>query len=173
MKRALLCLLCLCLSFALCACGSPDRYDLTESTFFYTMKVIQMNPSDYVGKTISFDCFTYLLTDVEGNEYLCGVRKCSSDIGCKCGRDTIIGFILDYDGKIPAPKNQSEDTPDKTWIHIEGTLPNADKEEFSIYAYNGDEIDYGTLEPVAFNHFTVTSLALIEDYSGLKYYVTN
>ena len=41
------------------------------------------------------------------------------------------------------------------------------------YAYNGDEIDYGTVETVVFYHFTVASLTLIEDYSGLKYYVTN
>ena len=172
MKKILLAFLCLCLLLCAASCGAPDRYDMTEQTFFYTMTTIQMFPENYVGKAISYDCFTYILTDVDGKEYPCGVRKCSAGYGCNCGKDTIIGFVLDYDGEIPAPKNQSEDSADKTWIHLEGTLPNADKEEIRIYAYNGDQIDYGTVETVVFYHFTVDSLSLIEDYSGLNYYVT-
>ena len=172
MKKCLV--LCMIFLTAVClsACGASDRYDLTEETFFLVMTNMQYYPEQYVGKTVTYDSFTYRLTDVEGKEYMCGVRKCSSGYGCNCGKDTIIGFILDYDGVIPEPKNQSEDTSDKTWIHLEGTLPSAKKDEIKIYAYNGDEIDYDTVETVVFYHFAVSSLTPIEDASGLAYYVS-
>ena len=170
MKKALLIVLLLAL-LVLPACGSKS-YDLTEETFFLVMKNMQYYPEQYVGKDVSYDCFTYRLTDVDGREYMCGVRKCSSGYGCNCGKDTIIGFILDYDGEIPEPRNQSEDSVDKTWVHLKGTLPNAEKREIRIYAYNGDAIDYDTIETVVFYDFRVSSLTLIEDYSGLAYYVT-
>ena len=173
MRKLVGILIILVLTLTCCACAKNDRYDLTESNFFYGMTVIQSYPSEYVGKDISFDCFTYRLTDVNGVSHLCGVRKCSSGYGCNCGKDTIIGFLLDYDGEIPEPKNQSEDTADKSWIHVEGTLPNANKEEIKIYAYTPDDrIDYDTIETIVFYHFKVSSLRIIEDYSGLQYYVT-
>ena len=158
-----------------CALTACDHFDpnLNETTFFYAMTTIQMYPEEYVGRTISYDCFTYRLTDVEGQEYLCGVRKCSVGYGCNCGKDTIIGFILDYDGAIPEPKNQSEDTPDKSWIHVEGSVASAEREEIVIHAYDAaGQIDEGKTETVVFYHFAVTSLAVIKDYSGLAYYVT-
>lgn len=172
MKKALLLLLLLILALGLFSCGEDVNYTLNEKTFFLVMTNMQYYPEQYIGKTITYDCFTYRLTDVSGNEYMCGVRKCSSGYGCNCGRDTIIGFILDYDGVIPEPKNQSEDTADKTWVHLVGTLPEAKKQEIEIYAYQGDEIDYNTVERVVFYRFRVSSLTLIEDYSGLAYYVT-
>ena len=173
MKKALLVLLLAALLFSLVGCGAPDRYDLTEETFFYAMTTMQLYPEEYVGKEISFDCFSYLLTDVDGKGYLCGVRKCSVGYGCNCGKDTIIGFILDYDGVIPEPKNQSEDTPDKTWIHVEGSIASTEKEEISIYAYDSEgRIDPSKIETVVFYHFAVRDISLIEDSSGLAYYVT-
>ena len=166
----------LALSALLCcvlgACSNNKEYVLTEKTFFLVMTNMQYYPEQYVGKSVEYDCFTYDLTDVGGKTYRCGVRQCSAGFGCKCGKDTIIGFILDYDGVIPEPKNQSEDTSDKTWIHLEGTLPSAKKDEIKIYAYNGDEIDYDTVETVVFYHFAVSSLTPIEDASGLAYYVS-
>ena len=173
MKKAVLCLviLILCLTAAF-ACGGHKRYDLTEETFFLVMTNMQYYPEQYVGKTVTYDCFTYRLTDVDGQEYMCGVRKCSSGYGCNCGKDTIIGFVLNYDGVIPEPVNQSEDTADKTWIHVEGTLASAQKREIRIYAYQGDQIDYSTVETVVFYDFDVAALSLIEDASGLAYYVT-
>ncbi|MBQ7712886.1 MAG: hypothetical protein IJT69_03610 [Clostridia bacterium] len=157
----------------LAACGGSDRYDLTEETFFYGMTTMQLYPEEYVGKAISFDCFTYRLTDVAGVDHLCGVRKCSAGYGCNCGKDTIIGFILDYDGVIPEPRNQSEDTPDKSWIHVEGSVASAEREEIVIHAYDAaGQIDEGKTETVVFYHFAVTTLTVIEDYSGLAYYVT-
>ena len=162
----------LILACCLVSCGGSDAYRLTEDTFFLVMTTIQYYPEQYVGKEITYDCFTYRLTDVDGKEYLCGVRKCSSGYGCNCGKDTIIGFILDYDGEIPEPRNQSEDSADKTWVHLVGRMPNADKQEIKIYAYNGDAIDYGTVETVVFYRFEVESLTTIEDYTGLSYYVT-
>jgi len=172
MRKILPALLLIALLFTVAACGTPDRYDLTEKTFFYGMTVILDYPTEYTDKVISFDCFTYRLTDVNGKNYLCGVRKCSSEYGCNCGKDTVIGFILDYDGEIPEPKNQSDDTPDKSWIHVEGKLASTEKEAFRIYAYKGDEIDYSVTEPIAFYHFAVSTLTPIEDYSGLAYFVT-
>ena len=161
----------LLVSVAACG-GEGDRIDLTEQTFFYAMTTIQMYPEEYFGKEISYDCYTYRLTDVDGREYICGVRKCSAGYGCKCGKDSVIGFILDYDGDIPEPKNQSVDTQEKSWIHLEGTLASAETETIRIYGYDGDEINYDRVESVVFCRFRVASLTLIEDYSNLNYYVT-
>ena len=173
MRKVLCIALALLLIFSLASCGGEsDRIDLTEETFFYGMTTIQMYPEEYLGKTISFDCFTYRLVDVDGAEYLCGVRKCSAGYGCKCGKDSVIGFILDYDGEIPEPKNQSVDTPDKSWIHLEGTLASREIEEVRIYGYDGEQINYERVESVVFCRFKVTSLSLIEDYAELAYYVT-
>ena len=173
MKKLIVILLLLCVCASLFACGGKDKVDLTEDTFFYGMITIQMYPDEYIGKKISFDCFTYRLEDVEGNEYLCGVRKCSAGYGCKCGKDSVIGFILEYDGEIPEPKNQSVDTNDKTWIHVEGTLATAELTELEVFAYTEDgQIDTSWRDYVVFCTFSVSSLSLIEDYSGLAYYVT-
>lgn len=172
MKRILIAVLATLLFFSFAACGGSDRLDLTEQTFFYGMTTIQMYPEEYYGKVISYDCFTYRLTDVDGVEYLCGVRKCSAGYGCKCGKDSVIGFILDYDGVIPEPKNQSADTSEKTWIHLEGTLADKATEKIKIYGYDGDKINYDRQEEVVFCRFKVSSLTVIEDYSSLAYYVT-
>ncbi|MBO4594281.1 MAG: hypothetical protein J5697_01095 [Clostridia bacterium] len=155
--------------FSACA---PNEYILNEKTFFKVMTNIQYYPEQYLGKNVEFDCFTYSLTDVEsGAEYVCGVRKCSSGYGCTCGRDTVIGFILKYDGDIPAPTNQSEDSADKTWVHIKGRLSGAEKTKVSVYAYENGEIT-GRKEEITFLSFDVSSISLIEDYSGLNYFVT-
>ena len=173
MRKVLCIALALLLLFSFAACGGEsDRIDLTEETFFYGMTTIQMYPEEYYGKVISYDCFTYRLTDVTGTEYVCGVRKCSAGYGCKCGKDSIIGFILDYDGVIPEPKNQSVDTPDKTWVHLEGSLASVETQTIDIYGYDGEQINYERVESVVFCRFKVTSLSLIEDYAGLAYYVT-
>ena len=173
MKKLLILALVVVFLFSFASCGGDsDRVDLTEQTFFYGMTTIQMYPEEYYGKTISYDCFTYRLTDVDGVDYLCGVRKCSAGYGCKCGKDSVIGFILDYDGAIPEPKNQSVDIPDKSWVHLEGTLASAATEEIKIYGYDGDSINYDRVESVVFCRFKVSSLTVIEDYSGLEYYVT-
>ena len=173
MKKVLIIALAIMLLVSVAACGGEgDRIDLTEQTFFYAMTTIQMYPEEYFGKEISYDCYTYRLTDVDGREYICGVRKCSAGYGCKCGKDSVIGFILDYDGDIPEPKNQSVDTQEKSWIHLEGTLASAETETIRIYGYDGDVINYDRVESVVFCRFRVASLTLIEDYSNLNYYVT-
>ena len=172
MKKASLALLILLLILSLFACREESRVDLTERTFFYGMTTINMYPEEYYGKEISFDCFTYRLTDVDGVDYMCGVRKCSAGYGCKCGKDSVIGFILDYEGEIPEPKNQSADTADKTWIHVEGTLASKEAQEIKLYAFENDTVNYEKQETVLFCRLTVTSLTLIEDASGLAFYVT-
>ena len=172
MKKLLVALLLLCVCVTAFACGGKDVV-LTEDTYFYGMLTIQMYPGEYVGKKISFDCYTYRLTDTDGNEYLCGVRKCSSGYGCKCGKDSVIGFILDYDGEIPEPINQSEDTNDKAWIHVEGKLATSNVTELELFRYNDDgELDTAWRDYIAFYTFKVESLAKISDASGLAYYVT-
>ena len=178
MKKAVLILLAVALLVCATACANDGPVDMTEKTFFYTMTTIQAYPDQYLDRSISYDCFTYRLTDVAGKEYLCGVRKCSSGYGCNCGKDTIIGFILDYDGAIPEPKNQSEDTVDKRWIHLTGKLKSADGETIELQSYKLDPqsgeyvADEGKTEKVVFYRLTVESLSEIEDYSGLAYYVT-
>ena len=155
------------------ACGKQKEYILTETTFFLVMTNMQYYPEQYTDCDIEYDCFTYELTDVEGKSYMCGVRKCSSGYGCTCGQDTIIGFLLEYDGELPAPKNQSEDNNDKTWVHLKGKLKRAEKTEVTVHSYlPSGEIDGGKTETISFLIFSVESYALIEDYSNLHYYVT-
>ena len=145
--------------------GCSKNYDMDESTFFLVMTNIQYYPEDYVNKDISFDSFTYKLTSVQGDEYMCVVRKCSSGFGCKCGKDTIIGFIVSNDLGLPEPKNQYDDTNDKAWVHVIGQIKSTDKTTFEIY--NADNVP----EEVSFLSLEIKDFSIIEDYSSLHYYV--
>lgn len=161
------------LLFIFCAaCGGTEEYILNEGTFFLVMTNMQYYPGQYEDCEIEYDCFIYEITDVDGRSYTCGVRKCSSGYGCNCGKDTVIGFLLDYGGELPEPKNQSEDTNDKAWVKLRGKLAGTEKTELKIYAYSGDEVDYSTVETISFLTFSVESVQIIEDYSNLNYYVT-
>lgn len=172
MKKRLLALAA-ALLLLLPGCGGPKDYTLDEETFFLVMTNMQYYPEQYLGSKLEFDCFTYELVDVDGSSYLCGVRKCSAGYGCTCGNDTIIGFVLDSDGALPAPKNQSDDSNDKTWVHLTGGLRDAEKETVTIHAYLPDgTVDPDRTEEIQFLVFEVESCELIEDYSGLNYYVT-
>ena len=158
-----------------CACGVSG--EILEENFFLSMTNIQYYPQNYTDVDIKYDCFTYRLTDVNGKDYICGVRQCSSGYGCNCGNDTIIGFLLDYGGTIPEPKNQSEKSVEKTWVHIVGKLQSATPKEIEIYAYKkvGDGYEIDTTAPhekVNFLTLKVSELSLISDYRNLKYYVT-
>lgn len=168
MKKALTLLSSL---FLLVGCQS-NNCDIKESTFFLVMTNIQYYPEEYVNKDISLDCFTYTVKDINNKEYLCGVRKCTAGFGCKCGKDTIIGFILNYDKEIPAPKNQYEDTNDKAWIHIAGQLASTDKTQIEISSYDADGNISDQTEIVEFLSFNVSSLETITDYSQLAYFVS-
>lgn len=171
MKKFALILLAITVCFTFVACG-PRDYVLNEGTFFLVMTNMQYYPEQYLESNVEFDCFTYELVDVNGESYMCGVRKCSSGYGCVCGKDTIIGFVLEYDGELPEPRNQSEDNNDKTWVHLRGKIKSADKLTVEIFSYIGDEIDPNTTEKIQFLVFAVESCDLIEDYSNLNYYVT-
>ena len=154
-------------------CSKEKTYVLNENTFFLVMTNIQYYPEQYEDATIEYDCFTYELTDVDGNEYVCGVRKCSSGFGCTCGKDTIIGFLLQCDEKLPKAKNQSEDNADKTWVHLKGKLTDTQKRSITVYSYLSDgTVDKENTEQIIFLEYQVESYRLIEDYSNLKYYVT-
>ena len=156
----------LMLPLVLTGCSKEQKnYTLNESTFFLVMTNIQYYPEEYINKDITFDCFTYELVSTTGETYLCGVRKCASGFGCKCGKDTIIGFIMDKDIGLPEPKNQYEDTNDKAWIHVTGQLASADKKTFNIYGADNSE------EEVQFLSFKIDSFSLIDDYQKLHYYV--
>lgn len=157
---------------AFAGCGGSKDYNLTEATFFKVMYNMVYYPEQYLGANVSLDCFVYEIEDVKtGEQFVCGVRKCSSGIGCTCGNDTIIGFILDYNGVIPAARNQSEDSSDKTWIHISGSLVSAEKVWVNVYSYqDGEPTD--NIEQINFYRFNVETLEEI-DGTGLKYYVTN
>lgn len=157
--------------FALAACSGSSGCKLTETTFFLVMTNIQYFPEEYADKEISLDCFTYNVTDKDNNEYLCGVRKCTAGFGCKCGKDTVIGFILNYEGDIPEPKNQYEDTNEKSWIHIVGKLASTNKTPIEIYSYDADGNPTDQTEIVEFLSFNVSSLETIDDYSKLAYFV--
>ncbi|MGN0814644.1 MAG: hypothetical protein ACI4MH_05380 [Candidatus Coproplasma sp.] len=155
----------------LAACS--DDFVLTEKTFFTVMKNVQYYPSNYIGKYLEFDCFTYDLTDADGEVYRLGARKCSAELGCTCGNDTIIGFILQYDGEIPDPVNQSGNDAEKTWIHLRGQIVSADFTEIEIHSYDASgNVVEGVNETVRFLTFAVDTLEIVEDYSDLNYYVT-
>lgn len=160
-----------CLLF--CACSNKKEYVLDEGTFFLVMTNMQYYPEQYLDCDIEYDCFTYQLTDIYGKSYTCGVRKCSSGYGCTCGQDTIIGFILEYEGQLPPPKNQSVDGNEKTWVHLKGRMKSAEKTSVVVHSYlpNG-EVDGDKNETILFLVFTVESCELIDDYSNLNYYVT-
>ena len=167
----------LCFVLSLClflgGCGSKD-YVLDEDTFFLVMTNMQYYPEQYLDSEIEFDCFMYELTDVDGGSHICGVRKCSSGYGCTCGNDTIIGFLLNYVGTLPEPRNQSEDSNDKAWVHLSGKLQSADKTNITIHSYLPDgTVDPDNTEQIVFLVFNVESCEEIEDYSDLQYYVTN
>ena len=176
MKRIkwLFALAALCLCLTLSGCGDKTKdWVLDEETFFLVMTNMQYYPEQYLGAKIECDCFTYELKDVDDNSYLCGVRKCSSGYGCTCGNDTIIGFILQYDGELPVPKNQSEDSNDKAWVHLSGSLESAEKKTVTIHAYLPDgTVDPDKTEQIVFLVFNVDDCAVIDDYSDLHYYVT-
>lgn len=151
----------------ICLLGcSSNACVITESTFFLVMTNIQYFPEEYIDKTIDVDCFTYSVKDVNEKEYICGVRKCTAGFGCKCGKDTVIGFILNYEGNIPEPINQYEDTNEKSWIHITGQLTSIDKTSIDIYSSDN------VVETIEFLSFDVTSLQEITDYSKLAYFVS-
>lgn len=153
-------------SFLAIGCSSnSDGYVLNEKTFFQVMTNIQYYPEDYIDKDLTFDCFTYALTSVSGEEYLCVARKCASAFGCKCGNDTIIGFLVSKDLGLPEPKNQYDNTNDKAWVHVTGQLVNNEKTVFEIYN------NQGVPEEVKFLSLNVCDFSIIEDYSDLHYYV--
>ena len=172
MKKLVVMVLLMAICINLPACGKKKGYSLDEKTFFLVMTNLQYYPEQYLDKDIEFDCFSYALEDIDGKTYMCGVRKCSSGYGCTCGKDTVIGLLLEYDGKIPEPRNQGDDTNDKTWMHLKGKLKDNEKTKIRIYAYNNNEIDYDTIETIEFLSFKVETLELIEDYSNLHYYVS-
>ena len=156
----------LAVPFLLMGCSNQNSYVLTETSFFLVMTNIQYYPEEYLNKDITFDCFTYELESTSGEKYLCAVRKCSQGYGCKCGKDTIIGFIVGKDLGLPEPKNQYEDTNDKAWIHVTGQLKTTDWTKFSIYGADN------TTEEVQFLSFDIKEFNVIEDYSKLRYYVS-
>ena len=152
--------------------GCQNDCNIVESTFFLVMTNIQYYPEEYLNKNITLDCFTYNVKDVNNQEYLCGVRKCTAGFGCKCGKDTVIGFILNYDGEIPEPKNQYEDTNEKAWIHISGQLASKEKTAIEINSYDASGNISEQTEIVEFLTFNVSSLETITDYSKLAYFVS-
>ena len=164
-------LLALTLFFA-AACQTDKSYVLSEDTFFLVMTNMLYYPEQYVGADIEYDCFTYEIEDVKGEKYVCGVRKCSSEYGCACGNDTVIGLILSYDGEIPEPRNQRENSPDKRWVHVKGRLRSAEMHNISVYSVDENGNSTGEVETIRFLVMEVAEITEIEDYSGLKWYVT-
>ena len=152
--------------------GCQNDCNIPESNFFLVMTNIQYYPEEYVNKNITLDCFTYYVKDVNNKDYLCGVRKCTAGFGCRCGKDTVIGFILNYEGEIPEPKNQYEDTNEKSWIHISGQLASKEKTPIEINSYDASGNITEQTEIVEFLTFNVSSLETITDYSKLAYFVS-
>lgn len=163
--------------FAACGAEKDENgnkiYRLNEQTYFRVMSNMLMFPEQYNGSIIELDFFTYEIEDIHGEKYLCGVRHCASGYGCNCGKDTVLGFVLDYDGELPAPKNQSAPNNDKSWIHAKGKLSSTEKVLMEIYAYGADgSIDYSKdPEQIYFYRYIVEEYSPIEDTSSLHYYL--
>ncbi len=156
----------------LAGCGARD-YVLGEGNFFLIMTNMQFYPQQYLDSKIDLDVFMYALEDIQGETHLCGVRKSSAEYGCTCGQDTIIGFLLDYDGELPAPRNQSTNDGDKAWVHLTGRLVSDQKQDIEIHAYLPDgSVDPDRTETISFLSFRVDSWSTIEDASALAYYVS-
>lgn len=170
-KKLTCILLSLTLLFA-AACSKEKSYVLNEDTFFLVMTNMLYYPDGYVGADIEYDCFTYEIEDVKGEKYICGVRKCSSEYGCACGNDTVIGMILRYDGEIPKPRNQRENSPEKTWVHVKGKINSAEMQNISVYSVDGEGNQTTEVEIIRFLVLDVDEITEIADYSGLKWYVT-
>ena len=162
----------LLLPLLLTSCSS-DKCVISENRFFLIMDNLLLYPEEYINKEITLDCFTYNIIDVNDKTTTCGVRKCSSGYGCKCGKDTVIGFILNYAGEIPEPRNQYEDSVEKTWVHLIGRLDSKNKTTITIYSTNPDGTLSNDTEKIQFLTLNVENLELIEDYQNLHYYVTN
>ena len=158
----------LSLPFLLSGCAADGN--IKENRFFLTMYNIQLYPEEYINKQITLDCFTYDIEDINGKITTTGVRKCPSAYGCKCGKDSVIGFILNYDGEIPAARNQAEDSVEKTWIHISGKLASQEKTTLELPSTDAD--GNPITDTIQFLTLNVDSLNLIEDYQNLNWYVT-
>ena len=171
MKKVLI-LVILSVVLLMTACGSQSGYVLDEKTFFLVMTNVQYYPDQYLGKDFQFDAFVYDLEDVDGVVHRTVVRKCSAGYGCTCGKDTVIGFVIKYDGTLPDPRNQGEDSNDKTWLHCVGQVDSGTKQAVRIYAYSDGAIDYNTIETIEFPVFRLSEYTAIQDYSNLHYYVT-
>lgn len=168
----LICTLCAC--FALPACGKEGekRYSLSEATFYKVMYNMVYFPDQYLGATIDLDCFVYEIEDAKTGElFVCGVRKCPSNVGCKCGNDSVLGFLLSYGGTIPAARNQTANDSDKTWIHIAGSLAGTDLTGVNVYTYDAEGNKTDSVEKIYFCTMNVSELTEI-DGSGLNYYVS-
>jgi len=150
--------------------GCTADGNIKENRFFLTMYNIQLYPEEYVNKQITLDCFTYDIEDINGKITTTGVRKCPSAYGCKCGKDSVIGFILNYDGEIPAARNQAEDSVEKTWIHVTGKLASQEKTTLELAS---TDIDGNPItDNIQFLTLNVSTLNLIDDYQNLNWYVT-
>ena len=150
--------------------GCTADGNIKENRFFLTMYNIQLYPEEYINKTITLDCFTYDIEDINGAITTVGVRKCPSAYGCKCGKDSVIGFILNYAGEIPPARNQAEDSVEKTWIHVTGKL--ASNNKITIELPGTDANGNPITDSIQFLTLNVESLNLIEDYQNLNWYVT-
>lgn len=156
-------------AFAGCSSGG---YSLDEAHYFLTMQNMLYFPENYVGDSFEYDCFVYEIEDaISGETYICGVRKCPANFGCKCGNDSILGFMLVYDGDIPAARNQSENSNDKTWIHVTGIMTNADMTAVNIYSLDAEGNPTEMIEKIFFCKLNVETLEEI-DGIGLNYYVS-
>ena len=170
MKKVAVVLLLIILCCTLAACFDGV---ITESKFFFVMTTINAYPENYTDMTLEFDCFTYNLQDVNGKTYICGVRHCSAAYGCTCGNDTIIGFVLEYNVELPEPRNQSDESQDKTWVHLKGKLKNTDKLNIEIRSYIDGKPDPNNTEQIQLLVFVVESCTVLteQEYSSLNRYV--
>ncbi len=174
-KTRIICvaLACITLLLAFAACTKTE-WVLNEGNFFFTMDNVLRFPGRYYNNTFDLNCFTYQLTDVNGKTYMCGVRHSSSEYGCTCGNDKIVGFVLDYDGEIPTPINQSDKySVEKAWIHVRGKITSEEYVKISVWAFTDGQPDQSKpVETIALPLLTVESLTVLteEEYKNLQQY---
>lgn len=157
--------------FAGCAQKGKEHV-LNDVTYYLVMQSMLFNPSAYLQDTFVLECFVYEIEDVQtGEVFTCGVRKCPSNIGCRCGNDSVLGFRLLFDGDIPPARNQTANDSDKTWIRVSGKLAGTELTGVDVYRYDAEGNPTNTIETIYFCSLEASSLEEI-DGSELSYYVS-
>lgn len=139
-KILLVCIICATLIASIVEFGFDDNsistnanisefyYNITEENFVPTLKLINDNIEENIGRSIKVSGFVYTLPDFKDNFYVCG-RYMETDESTQ-----VAGYLFNYDGQMSLVENE--------WIEVYGTIIKGD--------YNGEVavIDVDKIEKI-------------------------